>query len=41
MFVPIIEHYQAMIEALEDREVAEVIYFDFAKVFEKKLTMEC
>ena len=31
----LLEHYQALVEALENREVAEVIYLDFAKAFDK------
>ena len=31
----LLEHYQALSEALEDWEVAEVLYIDFAKAFDK------
>ena len=31
----LLEYYQTLVEALENREIAEVIYLDFAKAFDK------
>ena len=31
----LLEHYQALVEALENHEIAKVIYLDSAKAFDK------